>query len=87
MVSALAEKNGCSKVAAEKFLEDFQEVIMTAVADGVAIKLTGFGSWETVERVAKTGRNPQTGTVMQIPSKTVPRFKVGKEFRDRVAGV
>ena len=85
LVSALAAKNGSTKVAADKFLDDFQEVIMTAVANGSAVKLTGFGCWEAVERAAKVGRNPITGETIQIPSKVVPRFKPGKEFKDMVA--
>ena len=86
LVSALAEKNGSTKAAADKFLECFQDEIMTAVASGVAVKLAGFGCWEAVERAAKVGRNPLTGQAMEIPERTVPRFRPAKAFREMVSG-
>ena len=87
LVAALAENLEITKVNSERFIEAFQEIIMATVADGGSVKLTGFGSWESTERAAREGRNPQTGESLQIASKVVPRFKFGKVFKDRVAKV
>jgi Bacterial nucleoid DNA-binding protein len=42
----------------------------------------GFGTFQTKARAARTGRNPQTGQVIQIPAANVPSFKAGKALKD-----
>ena len=86
LISALAKKSETTLTATEKFLENFQELVMDTVANGNSIKLVGFGIWECVERSAREGRNPQTGEPIQIAGKNAPKFKPGKEFKTRVAG-
>jgi len=86
LISAIAKKSDSTLVATEKFLDSFQELIMDTVASGDAVRLMGFGAWECSERSAREGRNPQTGEAIQIEGKNVPKFRPGKEFKDRVAG-
>jgi integration host factor subunit beta len=38
------------------------------------------------ERGARVGRNPRTGSAVQVGEKRLPFFKTGKELRDRVNG-
>jgi len=47
--------------------------------------LTGFGTFSVNRRKARTGRNPQTGQVIQIKATKVPRFKPGKALKDAVS--
>lgn len=68
----------------EAILKAFMETVMKAVADGDKISLVGFGSFHSITRKARTGRNPATGKEIEIPEKTVPKFTPGKEFRDLV---
>jgi DNA-binding protein HU-beta len=35
-----------------------------------------------VERAARTGRNPATGASIEIPAKTVLKFKIAKAAKD-----
>ena len=44
----------------------------------------GFGAFAVSESAARSGRNPQTGETIQIAARRVPKFKAGKELRDRV---
>jgi len=46
------------------------------------VELRGFGTFSTRARVARTGRNPRTGGVVEIEAKRVPYFKPGKEMRN-----
>jgi len=85
LITALAESTNSTKGDTEDFIDSLQEIIMNAVANGEKVTLTGFGSWDSVEREARDGRNPQTGETIHIPSKVVPRFKFGKCFKDIVA--
>jgi nucleoid DNA-binding protein len=44
----------------------------------------GFGTFSTSHRSAREGRNPSTGATIQIPAKTVVKFKPGKALSDAV---
>jgi integration host factor subunit beta len=51
---------------------------------GGRIEIRGFGSFVVKKYGAYTGRNPKTGTKIQVEPKKLPFFKVGKELKDRV---
>ncbi|MEM1009213.1 MAG: HU family DNA-binding protein, partial [Myxococcota bacterium] len=51
---------------------------------GERIEIRGFGSFTVKSREARLGRNPKTGAPVEIPSKRIPFFTVGKELRERV---
>jgi len=44
----------------------------------------GFGSFRTRQRQPRVGRNPKTGTRVEVPSKRIPYFKPSKELKDLV---
>lgn len=48
------------------------------------VSIVGFGTFETTERAARMGRNPQTGEDMEIPASKALKFKAGKAFKDAV---
>ncbi|MCP4399568.1 MAG: HU family DNA-binding protein [bacterium] len=58
--------------------------IIDALAEGERVDLRGFGSFRVSARDDRTGRNPRTGELIDIPAKKVPLFRAGKEFRRRV---
>jgi DNA-binding protein HU-beta len=60
--------------------------IQAAVSRGERVTLTGFGTFEPVERPARTGRNPRTGGTLEIAASTTPRFRAGATLRAAVAG-
>ena len=82
----VAANNGISKAAAEGVVKDAFAFIKDTVAEGGVVNLDKFGKFEQDVRAARTGRNPATGEVMQIPEKKVVKFKVAKDFKDQVAG-
>ena len=55
------------------------------VVKGDKVQLVGFGSFETKQREARTGRNPKTKETIDIPATRVPVFKAGKALKDAVA--
>jgi len=59
-------------------------IILSEVAKGRKVTLTGFGSFERRARKARTGRNPQTGETIKIKAAKYPAFVAGKAFKDRV---
>ena len=54
------------------------------MAAGEKVTLTGFGTFETVERSARTGINPATGEKILIPESKAVKFKAGKAFKEAV---
>jgi integration host factor subunit beta len=57
-----------------------------ALASGDRIEIRGFGSFQVKQRRSREGRNPRTGEKVDVESKQVPFFKVGKELKERVDG-
>ena len=55
-----------------------------ALARGERVELRGFGAFSTRLRQARQGRNPRTGDAVDVPEKTVPFFKAGKDLRARI---
>ena len=48
------------------------------------IEIRGFGSFCLHHRDPRLGRNPKTGASVELPKRSVPYFKPGKELRERV---
>ncbi len=54
------------------------------LTNGGRVEIRGFGSFNLNYRPQRRGRNPKTGTAVMVPARYVPRFKPGKELRERV---
>lgn len=61
--------------------------ISNALERQARVEIRGFGSFALHHRPERVGRNPKTGAPVQIPAKSVPHFKPGKEMRERVNAV
>ena len=55
-----------------------------ALKNGDRIEIRGLGSFEVRTRRPRVGRNPKTGSSVDVGERKVPFFKVGKELRERV---
>ena len=84
LVEAIAKKAEISKKDTEAALNAMTEAIGKALKKGDKVQLVGFGTFETVKRAARTGRNPQTGEEIKIAASKAPKFKAGKALKDLV---
>lgn len=84
LISRMADKSKLTKKETELVLKAFIESVEEALEGGDKVQLVGFGTFETRERAERTGRNPKTGEEIKIAASTMPVFKAGKEFKDRV---
>lgn len=84
LITSMAEKSQLTKKDAESALKAFIDSVQEALENGDKVQLIGFGTFETRERAAREGRNPRTKETITIPASTVPVFKAGKEFKDRI---
>ena len=70
-----------SKKAALEAVEAVVDVIIREVAAGNKVGITGFGTFERVDRAARTGRNPRTGEAVRIGATSAPKFTPGTNFK------
>ena len=84
LVNAMATETGLTKKDVESVLNSFVNVVSNELSNKVKVQLVGFGTFETRERAARTGRNPQTGEDIKIAAATAPAFKAGKALKDKV---
>jgi DNA-binding protein HU-beta len=84
LVNAMATETGLTKKDVESVLNSFVNVVSGELAKKEKVQLIGFGTFETRERAARTGRNPQTGKELKIAASTVPAFKAGTALKDKV---
>ncbi|MFI0903387.1 HU family DNA-binding protein [Streptomyces sioyaensis] len=85
LVEAIADKLGGRQNAAEA-VDAVLDAIVRAVVSGDRVSVTGFGSFEKVDRPARYARNPQTGERVRVKKTSVPRFRAGQGFKDLVSG-
>ncbi|AKA71358.1 DNA-binding protein [Clostridium carboxidivorans P7] len=84
LIASIAEKSKLTKKDVEVVLKGFIESVEETLEKGDKVQLVGFGTFETRKRAARVGRNPRTKEEIEIPESTVPVFKAGKEFKDKV---
>lgn len=83
LIKKLKEEAGLATLAqAEAAYERLFANIAEALKSGDTVAIAGFGSFKTVKRAARKGRNPQTGAEIQIPASTAVKFTPGKALKD-----
>ncbi len=82
LVEQLTTEVGLTKADCERVLDSLTENIKKSVKKGSDVTLVGFGTFTRARRKARIGRNPQTGSELKIPARTVPKFRPGKAFKD-----
>ncbi|MGB3186793.1 MAG: HU family DNA-binding protein [Ornithinimicrobium sp.] len=69
---------------ATKAIEVIVDAILREVAEGGSVGITGFGTFERIDRAPRTGRNPRTGAPVPIEATSAPRFRPGTYFKNVV---
>ena len=76
---------GISNREAARLVEIIFESIKNKLGGGEKVQITGFGSFETRQREARTGRNPRTGKEIKIAASKSAAFRAGKGLKDAVS--
>ena len=82
VIAAIADAAGVSKKQAAAAIDALVMMAYKGAAEG--FKIPGLGKLVKVQRNARTGRNPATGETIQIPAKTVLKFRIAKAAKDAV---
>ncbi|MDO5740318.1 MAG: HU family DNA-binding protein [Ornithinimicrobium sp.] len=83
LIEVLAPRLG-GRAAATASVEAIVDVVMREVVAGGSVGISGFGTFESIQRAPRTGRNPRTGEAVAIDATMTPRFRPGTYFKDVV---
>lgn len=83
-MQAVADANDVSKKEATEMVEKLVEFIYSEVKSKGEVNIPGLGKLVKKARAARMGRNPATGEQIQIPAKTVVKFRVAKAAKDAI---
>jgi DNA-binding protein HU-beta len=84
LVEAIAEENGVSKGRALSMIDSFVRAVTGALSKDGHVTLSGFGTFSTYRRRARSGHNPRTGEAMKIPSRQTVKFVAGTDLKRAV---
>jgi len=84
IMQALADKASVSKKDAIAFMEVLTDLAYSEAKNSGEFTIPGVGKLVKKDRKARQGRNPATGETIQIPAKTVLKFRVAKAAKDSI---
>jgi DNA-binding protein HU-beta len=84
LVNALSQSTGLTKTKSNEVVDAIVSTISESLRKGEKVTLVGFGTFTTSKKEARKGRNPKTGETLEIPAKTVAKFKAGSELTKSV---
>ena len=68
----------------EKIMQIILHEIIEALREGNNIEIRGFGTYKIANRKARIGRNPKNSELVQIPEKKAIKWKISKDFFNRL---
>jgi len=84
LVAKIADEAGISKTEANAVIDSFTEAVTKTLKKNDTVTLVGFGTFSSMKRAGRTGRNPKTGAAIKIKAKKVAKFKAGTELAKAV---
>ncbi|HOG18022.1 MAG TPA: HU family DNA-binding protein [Syntrophales bacterium] len=84
LVRTLAKMTDLTDAKAQDVVDIVFGGFSRALANGDRVEIRGFGIFSAREYKAHAGRNPRTGGVIEVGTKRLPHFKVGKELQKKL---
>ncbi|OGI81954.1 DNA-binding protein [Candidatus Nomurabacteria bacterium RIFCSPLOWO2_02_FULL_42_17] len=83
-IAALADKLGKSKKEVVEMMDAFVDLAYKETKKSGEFTVPGLGKLVKKHRAARMGRNPATGQTIQIPAKTVVKFRMAKSAKEAI---
>ena len=83
LIMALADKEELTEKDATTIINLIFDGFTKTLKDSGRIEIRGFGSFSVRDYKSYTGRNPKTGTRIEVKPKRGVFFKAGKELKER----
>ena len=84
LIGHLSEKSGKSRKEVTEMMDLIVETAYDQVKTTGVFNFPGLGKLVKKHRAARQGRNPATGETIQIPAKTVVKFRVAKATKEAI---
>ena len=81
IVQNVTDKLGLSKRDSTRIVESVFEIVKEQLSKGDTVKISGFGNFVVRSKNARRGRNPQTGSEMEICARKVLTFRSSQLLR------
>jgi len=75
IVQNVSDKLGLSKRDSSRIVESVFDIMKEQLSKGNTVKISGFGNFVVKSKKSRKGRNPQTGSEMEISARRVLTFK------------
>jgi len=82
LVDKIFEKIGLSKKEAQEIIEMLFDTMKQTFVEGESVKISGFGTFNVRNKVARRGRNPKTGEDLEISPRKVITFRASNQLKD-----
>jgi len=86
IIQNVSNKLGISKADSTRIVESALEIIKEQLSKGDTVKISGFGNFVVRSKNARRGRNPQTGSEMEICARKVLTFKCSDVLKKTLNG-
>jgi integration host factor subunit beta len=84
LIQKLRDRADLSRSQAEKVVDMVFNTISDTLSEGGRAEIRGFGSFSVNSYESYVGRNPKTGAQIEVSSKKLPFFRVGKQLKGTV---
>ena len=84
MVESLFNDLGLSKADGRELVDLLIEELVSSLAVGEQVKLSGFGNFDLRDKNERPGRNPKTGESIPVSARRVVTFKAGPTLKTRL---
>lgn len=81
LISMVAENGNMTKKDAAAALDTVVSTIMGILDNKDSVTLAGFGKFYTEDKEARIATNPRTKEKIDVPAKTVPKFKFSPTYK------
>lgn len=82
LIQRVVDRTGLVRTKAESAVDTIFESMKQTLVEGERIELRGFGVFTVKPRKTGVGRNPRTGTEVNIAPGKAVRFKPGKDLQE-----
>lgn len=85
LLDRIFEKIGLSKKESQEIIEILFDTIKQAFVEGESVKISGFGTFNVRQKMARRGRNPKTGNDLEISPRKVITFRASNQLKSDIA--
>ncbi len=84
IVNSIAEETDLKQIDVKKVVQRMLDHMVDALSKNQTLELRNFGVFKVKVRKPRIGRNPKTGTTVEVPSRRVVVFKPGLLMKRKV---